>query len=93
MLSDDSEARWPNTRERIRGTGNFIALNENHPDARRCTARRIDECADAEVTDTTEGKTYLVAVSVLEVQVSLVAGAQERFAENGPPPLDRSAFA
>ena len=31
LLAEDFEARWPNTRERIRGPENFIALNENYP--------------------------------------------------------------
>ena len=38
LLAEDIEARWPNTRERISGRENFIALDENYPGVSRCTA-------------------------------------------------------
>ena len=95
LLSDDFEAHWPNTRERIQGPENFIALNESYPGDWRCTVRRIDECADTVVTVTeiSDGDTSLVAVSFLEVRHGCIVRAEEYFAENGPPPFDRSAFA
>ena len=91
LLSEDFEAHWPNTRERIRGPGNFIGLNESHPGDWRCTVRRIDECADTVVTVTEigDGETSLFAVSFLEVRDGRIARAEECFAENGPPPFDR----
>ena len=94
LLSDDFEAHWPNTRERIRGPENFIALNENYPGTWCCTVRRIDEFADAVVTVTeiSDGETSLFAVSYFEVQFGQIVRAEEYFAENGPPPYDRSAF-
>ena len=95
LFSEDFEAHWPNTRERIRGPVNFIALNESYPGAWRCTVRRIDQCADTVVTVTeiSDGETSLFAVSFFEVRDGLIARAEEYFAENGPPPFDRSAFA
>ena len=95
LLSEDFEAHWPNTRERIRGPGNFIDLNESYPGDWRCTIRRIDGCADTVVTVTeiSDGETSLFAVSFLEVRDGRIARAEEYFAENGPPPFDRSAFA
>ena len=95
LLSEDFEAHWPNTRERIRGPENFIALNENYPGAWRCTVRRIHECADAVVTVTeiSDGETSLFAVSFFEVRYGLIVRAEEYFADNGLPPHDRSAFA
>ena len=95
LLSEDFEAHWPNTRERIHGPENFIALNESCPGAWRCTVRRIDECADAVVTVTeiSDGDTSFVAVSFLEVRHGRIVRAEEYFAEDGPPPFDRSAFA
>ena len=50
LLAEDFEAHWPNTRERIRGPENFIALNESYPGVWRCTVRRIEECAGGVVT-------------------------------------------
>ena len=95
LLSEDFEAHWPNTRERIRGPENFIALNENYPGTWRCTVRRIDECADSVVTVTEiyDGDTSLFAVSFFVVRNGQIARSDEYFAENGPPPHDRAAFA
>ena len=95
LFSEDFEAHWPNTRERIRGPENFIALNENYPGAWRCTVRRIDEYADTVVTVTeiSDGDTSLIAVSFFVVRNGQIARAEEYFADNGPPPHDRSAFA
>ncbi len=95
LLSEDFEARRPNTRERIRGPEKFVALNESYPGAWRCTVRRIDECADvvATVAEISDGETSLFAVSFLEVRHGRIVSAEEYFAENCPPPFDRSAFA
>ena len=45
------------------------------------------------VTEIGDGDTALLAVSFLDVRNGLVVGAQEPFAENAPPPFDRSAWA
>ena len=95
LLSEDFEAHWPNTRERIRGRENFIALNESYPGAWRCTVRRIDECANTvmTVTEISDGDTGLFAVSFLEVREGQIVAAEEYFADNVCPPYDRSALA
>ena len=95
LLSEDFEAHWPNTRERICGPENFIALNESYPGTWRCTVQRIDECAYGVVTVTkiSDGDTSLFAVSFFEVRCGQIVRAEEYFAYNGTPPHDRSAFA
>ena len=95
LLSEDFEAHWPNTRERICGAENFIALNESYPGAWRCAVRRIDVCTDTVVTVTeiSDGDTALFAVSFFEVREGRIVSAEEYFADNGCPPYDRSAFA
>ena len=95
LLSEDFEAHWPNTRERIFGPGNFIALNESYPGAWRCTVRRTDELAGSVVTVTeiSDGETSLFAVSFFEMRHGRIVRAEEYFADNGHPPHDRSAFA
>ena len=99
LLAEDFEAHWPNTRERIRGRENFIALNENYPGVSRCTVRRIEECASGVVTvteistETGDDRVTLFAVSFFSVRDGRIAAAEEYFSENGPPPFDRSAWA
>ena len=94
LLSEDFEACWPNTRERIRGRENFIALNENYPGVWRCTVQRIEEHADGVVTVTeiSDGETSLFALSFFDVRDGRIVGAQEYFAHNVPPPFDRSIW-
>ena len=99
LLAEDFEAHWPNTRERIRGRENFIALNENYPGHSRCTVRRIEECADGVATVTEistqvgDDRVTLFAVSFFHARDGRIVGAEEYFSENGPPPFDRSAWA
>ena len=95
LLSENFEAHWPNTRERICGPENFIALNQNYPGSWRCTIRRIDEYADnvVTVTEISDGNTSLFAVSFFVVRNGQIVTAEEYFADNGSPPHDRSAFA
>lgn len=53
LLSDDFVLEWPQSGERIRGPGNFAALNENYPAAGRWqfTVHRIIAEGDQVVTD------------------------------------------
>ena len=94
MLAEDFEAHWPNTRERIRSREDFIALNENYPGVWRCTVRRIEECAGGVVTVTeiSDSRTALFAVSFFSVRDGRIVAAEEYFGDNGPPPFDRSAW-
>ena len=62
LLSEDFEARWPNTQERIVGRDNFIGLNESYPGDSRCIVRRVEECDDAVVT-ITESETAILSCS------------------------------
>lgn len=95
LLSEEFEAHWPNTRERIVGRENFIGLNESYPGDSRCTVRRVEECDDTVVTITEirNGDAVLFAVSFFEVQDGLIVRAEEYFADNGSPPYERSQFA
>ena len=94
LLSEKFEAHWPNTRERIRGRENFIAVNEAYPGTWRCTVRRVEEYAGAVVTVTelADGRSALFAVSFFEVRDGRITRVEEYFADNVPPPFDRSAW-
>ena len=60
----------------------------------RCTVRRIEECAGGVVTVTeiSDDRTTLFAVSFFEVHDDRIICAEEYFGDNGPPPFDRSAW-
>ena len=90
----DFEAHWPNTKERIRSRKTFIALNERYPGTWRCAVARMEEYAGGVVTVTelSDGRTALFAVSFFEVRDGWIARAEEYFADNTSPPFDRSAW-
>ena len=94
LLSEDFEAHWPNTRERIRSREDFVTLNESYPGSWHCAVRRIEEWAGGVVTVTEigDGQTSLFAVSFFAVRAGRIAAAEEYFGDNGPPPFDRSAW-
>jgi len=95
VLADDFEAVWPNTRERIRGAGNFIALNEAYPGSWRCTVEDVRATPDGVVTTTriSDGSLELFAISFLEVKGGLITRAEEYFCDVIEPPFDRSRWA
>ena len=76
LLSEDFEAYWPNARERVCGTENFVALDESYQGVHR----RIDKCADAVVTDISDGDISFSTVSFLEARCRRIVGAEERLA-------------
>ena len=94
LLSKDFEAHWPNTKERIRSRKAFIALTERYPGTWRCAVARMEEYAGGVVTVTelSDGRTALFAVSFFEVRDGRIARAEEYFADNTSPPFDRSAW-
>lgn len=95
FLAEDFEAVWPNTRERIRGARNFIALNEAYPGVWRCTIKDIRATPDGVVTTTriSDGSLVLFAISFLEVKGGRITRAEEYFCDVIEPPFDRSRWA
>ncbi len=95
FLAADFEAVWPNTRERIRGAGNFIALNEAYPGAWRCTVEDVKATPGGVVTTTriSDGTLELFAISFLEVKDGRIIRAEEYFGDVIEPPFDRSKWA
>ena len=76
MLPEDFAAHRPNDRERICGTENFVALNESYLGV----YRRIDKCADAVVTEISDGEISLSTASFFDVRYQRIVGAEEHFA-------------
>ena len=95
VLAADFEAVWPNTRERIRGAENFIALNEAYPGSWRCTVEDVRATPEGVVTTTriSDGSLEVFAISFLEVKDGLIIRAEEYFCDVIDPPFDRSNWA
>jgi ketosteroid isomerase-like protein len=53
LLHDDFVCEWPQSRERIRGRDNFIAVNKHYPGQWRITVERLIASGDAVVTEIT----------------------------------------
>ena len=101
LLADDFVADWPQTRERIRGPENFIALNQNYPGRWRCRLlglvvvddeRAISEVAIGDGAFTTYAISFFTLASFSPGGTRIVA-AREYFADETEPPFDRSRWA
>jgi hypothetical protein len=92
LLSEDFQALWPNTRERIQGPENFVALKENYPDSWRCLVERVEVTAGGVITVTriSNAHTEVLAVSIFSVRKERIIRAEEYFADVIAPPYDRS---
>jgi ketosteroid isomerase-like protein len=94
LLADDFSADWPQTRERIIGPDNFIALNATYPGRWRCTLLHRHAAGDAVISEVEigDGATTLYAVSVFTLRDGRIAHAREYFGDAGEPPYDRSQW-
>ena len=66
LLADDFSADWPQTRERIAGPDNFIALNAAYPGRWRCHLRHLHGLGDTVISEVEigDGRATVHAVSV-----------------------------
>ena len=95
FLAVDFEAVWPNTRERIRGARDFIALNEAYPGVWNCTVEDVKPTPGGVVTTTriSDGTVELFAISFFQVKEGRISRAEEYFCDVIEPPFDRSEWA
>jgi ketosteroid isomerase-like protein len=86
LLHDDFVCEWPQSRERIRGRDNFIALNKNYPGEWRVTVERVVVSGEEVVTQTTLccGDQVFCAISFFELR----AGKVFRLCEYWPEPAE-----
>ena len=95
ILWEDFVAEWPQSRERMRGRENFLAVNRNYPGKSRCTVLRIVEAGDlvvSEVKVVTDGKAPIFAISFFEVREGRLARAVEYWGDSYEPPAWRSPW-
>ncbi len=95
LLADDFAADWPQTRERIAGPEDFIALNAAYPGRWRCRLRHLHGLGDTIISEVeiSDGAATVHAVSVFTVRDGRIAQAREYFGDAGEPPHDRGRWA
>lgn len=94
LVSDDFVCEWPQSRERIRGRENFVALNANYPGRWRCTVERIVACGDTVVTDVAlaSGDETARAVSFFELRDGKIVKETDYWPEPYPAPESRAQW-
>jgi ketosteroid isomerase-like protein len=95
LLSDDLVTDWPQTRERIRGGDNFIALNSAYPGDWHITVEEALGDGDRAAVRATivNGAEIFHASGFYEVRDGRIVRSVEFFADPGAPPYDRSRWA
>ncbi len=94
LLSEAYVCDWPQSRERIRGRANFIAVNANYPGRWRITIQRLlaeGERVATEVT-LTNGERTDRAVSFFELRDGLIAHEVDYWPEPYAAPADRAQW-
>jgi ketosteroid isomerase-like protein len=79
VLSPDFVCEWPQSRERIRGAADYIALNEGYPGRWRCRLHRllVDGDRAASLVEVTDGSTTVWASSFYELRDGCIERAVE----------------
>jgi ketosteroid isomerase-like protein len=99
LLSDDFEAYWPQSKEKIVGADNFISVNSNYPGTHKiefCNRTSSYDVWDHATTVITEvyieskmpdGKEMkLFAISTFEIMDEKIMSLREYWAETYPAP-------
>jgi ketosteroid isomerase-like protein len=89
LLSPDLLVEWPQSRERMRGPENFVAVNRHYPGNHKIEILRIYAVIDTVITTVwieadTGQKTF--ATSYFEVRDGRIARIEEYWAEPYPAP-------
>lgn len=90
LLSDDFICDWPQSRERIRGRENFIAVQKFYPGKWRCTVKQIIVSGDTVITETavSDGAVHNTAISFFTLRDGLIVHLREYW----PDPMDAQAW-
>lgn len=94
LLHDDFVCEWPQSRERIRGRDNFIALNKHYPGAWRIAVQRVvvtESHAVTEIVASSGGETAR-AISFFTLRDGLIIHVREFWPDPYPAPEWRAQW-
>lgn len=95
LLDDEYICEWPQSRERIRGRRNFVAVNANYPGRWHIAVRRLLADGDQVATDVAltsdEGET-VHAVSFFELRDGKILRETDYWPEASAAPANRAQW-
>ena len=94
LLADEYTCDWPQSRERIRGRENFVAVNAHYPGRWHITLRRLVASGDHAATEVvmTSGDETITAVSFFEVHNEKITRETDYWPEPYDAPAWRAAW-
>ena len=94
LLHDEFVCEWPQSRERIRGRENYIALNAAYPGRWRCTVEKIVVEGDRVATSVALawGEERARAVSFYELRDGKIYRQLDYWPEDYPAPQSRARW-
>lgn len=94
LLADDYTCDWPQSRERIRGRENFVAVNAHYPGRWRIALRRLIASGGDVATEVvmTSGDEAITAVSFFQVRGEKITRETDYWPEPYDAPAWRAAW-
>ncbi len=94
LLADEYTCDWPQSRERIRGRENFVAVNAHYPGRWRIALRRLVASGGGVSTEVvmTSGDETITAVSFFEVRDEKITRETDYWPEPYDAPAWRAAW-
>ena len=94
LVDDDFVCEWPQSRERIRGRENFVAVNANYPGRWRCKVERLVACGNSVATDValSSGDETARAVSFFELRDGKIVKEIDYWPEPYTAPASRAQW-
>lgn len=100
LLGRGFTAVWPQSRERMRGAGNFIAVNRNYPGKHDIKVNKVTSHGDQVISEVFirsvlpgNKRLKLFAVSFFTIRNGKIASAREYWSDTYPAPSWRKRWA
>ena len=94
LLHDDFTCEWPQSRERIRGRENYVAINQNYPGTWSIAIRRLIAEGDQVASEVvmTYAEQVVPAVSFFELHDGKIIRQVDYWPEPYPAPAGRAQW-